>query len=115
MGTSTRDRALSIGRYLRSNTGIPYLDTVTRAGRPAFHVDGADFILGINRPGQSWTETLSVLPEDGIAAVIRYHRKTAGSPGEALVVTRLRNYVPLVEAWAIVNRDRLLQAEKGRE
>lgn len=114
MGAS-RDRDLAISRFIRSNTGIPYLDKVTRGGRPAFHADGIDFILGINRPGQSWTETLSVLPEDGIAAVVRYHRRTAGSPGEALVVTRLRNYTPLVEVWVDHNKDRLLEAEKGRE
>lgn len=112
---SRRDREMAISRYIRANTGIPILHSVTKNGRPTLHADGIDLMLGINRPGQSWTETLSVLPEDGIAAVVRYHRVTAGSPGEALVVTRLRNYVPLVEVWANVNKDRLLEAEKGRE
>jgi hypothetical protein len=56
---------------------------------------------------------LSTRPEDGIAAVLRYNRANAGSPGEATVITRLRNYVPLLHAWGVVNMDRL-RAERER-
>lgn len=110
-----RDRDATLSRYIRSTTGIPHLDYVKRDTGPVLRTDGVEFIIGTSHGRPTWISALSLLPEDGIASVVRYSHRIAGSPGDALVVTRLRNYVPLVEVWANVNKDRLIEAEKGRE
>lgn len=108
-----RDKGQSLARYIRAESGIPMLQYVNDSPK---RIEGAGltFLMGTTHGHPTWTAVLSQLPEDGIAAVLRYNRGNAGSPGEATVITRLRNYVPLLGAWSSLNMDRL-RAERERD
>lgn len=98
--TSSKASGQRLSRYIRAQTGIPVLD-FTKEPTPRLVAPDLTLLLGVKGGvgRDQWTAALERLPEDGVAAVLRQIGGISMDPGDVMVMTRLKLYVPLLEVW----------------
>lgn len=105
------DKTRAIVRYLISRTGIPLISwdgTSSKITAPPPY--GFDVVT--DAAGWRFFQYVKELPEDRIAAVIRYD-KYIGHIGDAVVGMRLSSFVALLEAHHKTIEDRVHNYVEG--